>query len=244
MRLEYNPYKRQLVVFGFLMVSSLAAALAEYLYFGLLNSVLFPWEIVVFLVTLILFFVTWKKFGEVNDLLAGRSVVAKWQYAPDEWAQFAASENARKDAKTGFLKSILPTIIIAVVITACSFLFAPQLFGFILPVSIIAVGFTGYQDWQRYQLSNLKVGQPDDVPLAYISREGIWINKQYFSFSGQTYLKASYELGEPSVIQFDWQTKERSGVHWSTYSHHLRLPVPQNQVAEIDKVLTNLGAQR
>lgn len=231
------------MLFGFLLVLTLALSLAGFFR----KDIGIPFGIsgAGFLISLILFYFSWKMSKEVNDLLGGRTMIAHWQYAPDEWALYAASENARPGkSKSGGLFGAFLTVLVIVGLIYYFFYgirFELRALPFFIGVAIIALALTGYQQWQHNQESGVNAGQSDDVPQAYISTKGVWINKRYFSFSGQISFNVSYESGDPSLIHFDWQTRSVSRSGTIIHYHKLRLPVPRNQTAELDKVLKPYG---
>jgi hypothetical protein len=246
MQSTYNPYRKWVILCGFLLALTLAISLADF--FWIDDGNMFAISGVSFFLCLVPFYFSWKTYKEVADLLGGRTLIAHWQYTPDEWARYAASENARQD-KSESGGWLIPALVTLALVGGFYYLIHGmrlewQSLPVFIAVPIIIFGVAGYRQWKQNPVSGVNAGQPDDVPQAYIATKGVWINKRYFSFSGQTSFNVSHKRGDPSFIKFTWQTRSSSKTGTRTHYHTLRLPVPRSQAAEIDKVLTPFGYKR
>jgi hypothetical protein len=178
-----------------------------------------------------------REAREIEEIRAGRNVLAHWTYAPDEWSQYIRQEIVRARKYFYSLVVAITVIVLAVTLSMPS---KSSLDGDISALSfsaaLILIGVVAFLLWVGLYapiLAARKRGQGD----VYISPRGVLLNDRYYSWAGlyaSGSPKVSFVAGDPPIIQFDWTIGGRRDKN----VREVRLPVPRGHEQEVQDLLT------
>lgn len=178
--------------------------------------------------------------GRANTLdriFSGGNLLAHWKYDPVEWQNYAEKEYVRaRQEKWGLFKLVA---IISAVVGIGFVIFAPDggwivlgvLGGVLLLIVFVIIATTRYD----YMINKKYVGE------AYITTDGIYLNRQLHMFQGWGARLDGIGYDEKDkFLSFVYSMPSRTGRN----DYNLRVPVPSGKEKEAEKVLASFQKER
>lgn len=169
----------------------------------------------------------------LDKLLNNKNIIARWEYAPEEWMKFTEYNFAEdKKIRRGMFKVVtIIAIVIGVILTLMmqSIIIAYVMIGIIIIVSIPA--FLGPVVKHNRNLKN--------KGIVLISENSVFLNGEFFSWNMSGAMLDSVEkVFENDVfcllVKYNYPT--RTGIQ----TDEIRIPVPKGKENEADTVINSL----
>jgi hypothetical protein len=187
--------------------------------------------------TLIVSIMYQGRASALDRILSSKDLLAHWKYDPVEWQDYAEKEYVRaKQDKWNMFKLVA---IISAVVGIGFVIFARDsgwivlcvLGGVLLLIVFVIITTTRYD----YMINRKYVGE------AYITADGIYLNRQLHMFRGWGARLDSIGYDEKDkFLSFVYSVPSRTGRN----DYNLRVPVPSGKEKEAEKVLASFQKER
>ncbi len=168
---------------------------------------------------------------KLDRMLAGEGLLVHWTYSPDEWRQYAEKEyQAEKSAKRTLFFIISGFALLAGIIALIA---NPEAGKWVLAVMLALIAIIGllawFTSWYDHRQNLKYLGE------AYISKDGVYLNKQLHLWNQLGAYLGSVEYVEetPPLLVFSYFMPTRTGLE----ERDVRVPVPHDQKAKANEVL-------
>jgi hypothetical protein len=175
--------------------------------------------------------------GTLDRIFNSKGLLAHWKYDPVEWQDYAEKEYVRaKEDKWNLFKVVA---VISAVVGIGFAIFVPDagwivlcvLGGVLLLIVFVIITTTRYD----YMINRKYVGE------AYITAEGIYLNRQLHMFRGWGARLDSIGYDEKDkFLSFVYSVPSRTGRN----DYNLRVPVPLGKEKEAERVLESFQKDR
>jgi hypothetical protein len=176
---------------------------------------------------------------QIDEMLSGQTLLARWPLSPAEWSLFATRESARARR---LARILLP----AVLIPLAAFLYWPllrsgsQRTGAVLLIPLAVLAFVALILWLVLFLPvrHLRKASGD----VCVSRDGVLMCGRFTSWHmmGGHLTGVKYEEGEPAVVVFSWM-QPGAGNRGSSLLKNVRVPVPRGHEDEARSLASSLN---
>lgn len=191
---------------------------------------------IMFITAIIVAVIYGSRARALDRLRAGEGLLAHWTYQPDEWLQYAETEYRTEKHYKKILLLIISGFALVVGIGAT---IADQESGIGVLVVMLAVivilSFTAwFTSWYNHRQNLEYPGE------AYISKDGIYLNKQLHLWNQMLAYLGSVEYVEetPPLLVFAYFAPTRVGLE----GREVRVPVPRGQEAKAREILEQFQA--
>ncbi|MDO8637615.1 MAG: hypothetical protein Q7R34_15510 [Dehalococcoidia bacterium] len=191
---------------------------------------------IMFITAIIVAVIYGSRARKLDQILSGEGLIAHWTYTPDEWLHYAEKEYQTEKS----VKRILFFIIagFALVIGIVFLIVDPESGIWVLVVMLALIAIIGFVAWftaWHDHRQNIK-----HLGEAYISKDGIYLNKQLHLWNQLAAYLGSVEYIEetPPLLVFSYFAPTRTGLE----QRDVRVPVPHGQEARAREVLEKFQA--
>lgn len=177
--------------------------------------------------------------GQIDEMLTGETLLARWPLTTTEWARFSSRESARAER---LARIMFP----AVLIPLAALLFWPflrgehQRAGAILLIPLGVTALTALVMWLVLFLPirHLRTAAGE----VCVSRDGVLMCGRFTSWHmmGGRLTHVKLEEGEPAVVEFGW-LQPGAGNRGSALPKTLRVPVPEGREDEARRLVASLN---
>jgi hypothetical protein len=187
-------------------------------------------SLVAAITTLIVAIMYQGRAGALDRILSSKNLLAHWKYDPVEWQDYAEKEyvRAKKDKWNLFkLVAIISAVVgigFAIFVPDSGWIVLCALGGVLLLIVFVIITTTRYD----YMINRKYVGE------AYITADGIYLNRQLHMFRGWGAKLDSIGYDEKDkLLSFVYSVPSRTGRN----DYNLRVPVPLGKEKEAAQVL-------
>lgn len=191
---------------------------------------------IMFITAIIVAVVYGSRAKKLDRILSGEGLLVHWTYTPDEWRNYTEKAHEEKKSANKILFFIISGF--AIVIGAVFFIMDPESgkYVFLAMLGLIAIiGFVAwFTAWHGHRQNLRYLGE------AYISKDGIYLNKQLHLWNMLTAYLGSVEYTEetqPSLV-FSYFAPTRTGLE----ERDVRVPVPHGQESRAKEILEQFQA--
>jgi hypothetical protein len=177
--------------------------------------------------------------GQVDEMLTGETLLARWPLTATEWARFSSRESARA-------KRLARIMFPAVLIPLAALLLWPFLRGgiqrtgatLLVPLGVVALVALVMWLVLFLPVRHLRTAAGE----VCVSRDGVLMCGRFTSWHmmGGRLTHVKLEEGEPSVVVFGW-LQPGAGNRGSALPKSLRVPVPRGREDEALRLVASLN---
>jgi hypothetical protein len=170
----------------------------------------------------------------LQNILSGKSLITHWTYASEEWKEYTEDEYVReKSAKMGLFYVL---IFFCILIGGGLFVLAEDkeaagivlamLAGLVIFIRIL-IAFTTKN---TYDSNKKYLGE------AYISRNGVYLNKSFHSWNFLSQLEGARIDETEKILEIEYSTLSRQDKYYAS----VRIPIPSGKKEEARDVVKEL----
>ncbi len=186
---------------------------------------------VMFIAAVVVGIVYGSRARKLDGILAGEGLLAHWTYSRDEWQRFAETNFESEKAGKKILFYI--TSGFALIVGVAAFIVKPEAGVGVGTVMLVIILMMGGLTWftSRYNYRQNKRSQGE----TYISRNGVYINKQLHLWNelGARLGSVQYIEDSPPLLVFSYFAPTRMGLE----EHSVNVPVPSGQESSAKEIV-------
>ncbi len=235
-----NPQRRTVAIWGIITAVALFAIFAPHI-FGMdeLNGgfAISTLSFFVAIIGIIVVIIYARRAKALDRLFNVENLLAHWTYTPQEWKQYTEQEFQMERKEKWSLFYVVAGIALFLGIAFFIFDREAGLWVFIAMLGLIAlIAFVAwFAAWNNYRQSKKCLGE------AYISRDAVYLNRQYHTWKGLGARLESMVLAEhkgQQLLAFTYSMPTRTGMQMNT----VRVPVPRGQEKAAELIAERFSA--
>ncbi|MDT7806461.1 MAG: hypothetical protein QOJ70_274 [Acidobacteriota bacterium] len=176
---------------------------------------------------------------QMDEMLSGQTLLARWPLTPSEWELFAARESVRARRRARIL---FPALLIPLAALLCwPFLRGGiQRAGAVVLIPVAVLAFVAFVLWLVLfmPVRHLRAASGD----VCVSRDGVLMCGRFTSWHmmGGRLTNVKYEEGAPAVVEFGWM-QPGAGNRGSAAPKSVRVPVAAGREDEARRLVASFN---